>query len=445
MALFGTDGVRGVANKDLTAELALDLAVAAAHILAERGEFEGHRPRAIVGHDSRASGDFLEAAVCAGLASAGIDVYRVGIIPTPAVAYLVASTEADLGVMISASHNGAPDNGIKFFARGGGKLDDGLEEKIEARLGEPWDRPIGAGVGRIVFDEKAKDLYINHLLSTISTQFQGIKVVVDCANGAASLVAPDVLIRAGAEVVAINAEPNGMNINENSGSTDMASLIEKVRQVKADIGIAYDGDADRALAVDSDGNIIDGDFILAILALDLGEKLKKKKIVGTVMTNLGLINSMRENGIEVLTTSVGDRYVLEKMVADDLNLGGEQSGHIIIRDYANTGDGVLTALALIQVMAKSRKSLSELASVISRYPQVLINVAGVDKSKLDENVLIQRSVAEVEQFLGEKGRVLLRASGTEALVRVMVEAESAQSAEKFAQQLASLVNSELKL
>ncbi len=445
MALFGTDGVRGVANKDLTAELALDLAVAAAHILAERGEFEGHRPRAIVGHDSRASGDFLEAAVCAGLASAGIDVYRVGIIPTPAVAYLVASTEADLGVMISASHNGASDNGIKFFARGGGKLDDGLEEKIEARLGEPWDRPIGAGVGRIVFDEKARDLYINHLLSTISTPFQGIKVVVDCANGAASLVAPEVLIRAGAEVVAINAEPNGMNINENSGSTDMASLIEKVRRVKADIGIAYDGDADRALAVDSDGNIVDGDFILAILALDLGEKLKKKKIVGTVMTNLGLINSMRENGIEVLTTSVGDRYVLEKMVADDLNLGGEQSGHIIIRDYANTGDGVLTALALIQVMAKKSESLSKIASVISRYPQVLINVAGVDKSKLDENVLIQRSVAEVEEFLGEKGRVLLRASGTEALVRVMVEAESAESAEKFAQQLASLVNSELKL
>jgi phosphoglucosamine mutase len=445
MALFGTDGVRGVANKDLTAELALDLAVAAAHILAERGEFEGHRPRAIVGHDSRASGDFLEAAVCAGLASAGIDVYRVGIIPTPAVAYLVASTKADLGVMISASHNCAPDNGIKFFARGGGKLDDGLEEKIEARLGEPWDRPIGAGVGRIVFDEKARDLYINHLLSTISMPFQGIKVVVDCANGAASFVAPEVLIRAGAEVVAINAEPNGMNINENSGSTDMASLIEKVRQVKADIGIAYDGDADRALAVDSDGNIVDGDFILAILALDLGEKLKKKKIVGTVMTNLGLINSMRENGIEVLTTSVGDRYVLEKMVADDLNLGGEQSGHIIIRDYANTGDGVLTALALIQVMAKKSESLSKLASVISRYPQVLINVAGVDKSKLDENVLIQRSVAEVEEFLGEKGRVLLRASGTEALVRVMVEAESAESAEKFAQQLASLVNSELKL
>ncbi|MDA2985189.1 MAG: phosphoglucosamine mutase, partial [Actinomycetota bacterium] len=376
---------------------------------------------------------------------AGIDVYRVGIIPTPAVAYLVASTKADLGVMISASHNSAPDNGIKFFARGGGKLDDGLEEKIEARLGEPWDRPIGAGVGRIVFDEKARDLYINHLLSTISTPFQGIKVVVDCANGAASLVAPEVLIRAGAEVVAINAEPNGMNINENSGSTDMASLIEKVRRVKADIGIAYDGDADRALAVDSDGNIVDGDFILAILALDLGEKLKKKKIVGTVMTNLGLINSMRENGIEVLTTSVGDRYVLEKMVADDLNLGGEQSGHIIIRDYANTGDGVLTALALIQVMAKKSESLSKLASVISRYPQVLINVAGVDKSKLDENVLIQRSVAEVEEFLGEKGRVLLRASGTEALVRVMVEAESAESAEKFAQQLASLVNSELKL
>jgi phosphoglucosamine mutase len=443
MALFGTDGVRGVANKDLTAELALDLAVAAAHILAERGEFEGHRPKAIVGQDSRASGEFLEGAVCAGLASAGIDVYRVGVLPTPAVAYLVKSTGADLGVMISASHNPMPDNGIKFFARGGGKLDDALEERIEARLGEPWDRPVGSGVGRIIIDESAKEAYLEHLLSTVSGDLAGIKVVVDCANGAASFVAPDAYRRAGAEVVAIHAAPNGLNINDGCGSTHMDSLIAKVREVGADVGIAHDGDADRALLCDRDGILIDGDQILAALAIDMGERLSGKKVVGTVMSNLGFINAMKERGVEVVTTAVGDRYVLERMVAEGLNLGGEQSGHVILRDFANTGDGVLTGLQFLSAMARSKKSAAELASVVVKYPQVLINVKGVDRARLGEHAGIAAKVAEFEASLGERGRILLRASGTEPLIRVMVEAFEERVANEIASALADLVKAEL--
>ncbi len=444
MALFGTDGVRGVANKDLTAELALDLAVAAAHVLAERGEFAGHRPFAIVGQDSRASGEFLEAAVCAGLASAGIDVFRVGVLPTPAVAYLVASRGADLGVMISASHNPMPDNGIKFFARGGGKLDDALEERIEARLAEPWDRPVGDGVGRIIVDEDAREAYSEFLLASLGgSSLKGLKVVVDCANGAASFVAPDVYRRAGADVVAIHSSPNGLNINDGCGSTHMESLIAKVREVGADIGIAHDGDADRALMCDAAGEMIDGDQILAILALDLGERLAGKRVVGTVMSNLGFVNAMAEHGIEVVKTAVGDRYALERMLADGLNLGGEQSGHVIMRDFANTGDGVLTGLQVLRVLARSGKSAAELASVVTRYPQVLINVRGVDKAGLDGHEGLRAKVAEFEAHLGERGRVLLRASGTEPLVRVMVEAAEESVAAEVAGSLAEFVAKEL--
>ncbi len=447
MALFGTDGVRGLANVDLTAELAVDLAIAAAHVLGDVGEFAGHKPRAIVGRDSRASGEFLEAAVCAGLASAGVDVYRVGILPTPAIAYLVASTGADLGVMISASHNPMPDNGIKFFARGGGKLDDKLEARIEAHLGEPWDRPRGKDVGRIIIDTDARQSYIAHLLTTITSNFNGIKVVIDCANGAASFVAPEVLRNAGAEVIAISHTPNGLNINENCGSTHLESLIEKVKEVKADIGIAHDGDADRTLAVDHEGNVVDGDFILAILAQSLLARgtLAKKTVVGTVMTNLGFLKAMEKAGISVLKTPVGDRYVLEKMVAENLTLGGEQSGHIILRDFANTGDGALTALHLIQEMARSKKSLKELAATMVRYPQVLINVSSVSKEKLESNNKIAEAVASIESILGKTGRVLLRASGTEPLIRVMVEAESQNDADRFAREIAALVKSELAL
>ncbi|MFM1796562.1 MAG: hypothetical protein RL733_343 [Actinomycetota bacterium] len=443
MALFGTDGVRGVANVDLTAELAVDLAVAAAHVLADLGEFAGHRPKAIVGQDSRASGEFLEAAVCAGLASAGIDVYRVGVLPTPAIAYLVNSTGADLGVMISASHNPMPDNGIKFFARGGGKLDDSLEAKIEARLGEPWDRPTGKEVGRIIVDDTARETYLNHLLSSIQTNFQGLRIVVDCANGAASFVAPEMLRRAGAEVVAISSAPNGLNINENCGSTHLENLIAKVKSEKADLGIAHDGDADRVLAIDHEGSVIDGDYILGILAQHT--ELPTKTVVGTVMTNLGLIRALESAGIKFVATPVGDRYVLEEMVAGGHTLGGEQSGHIIMRKFANTGDGLLTALHLISEVARSKKSLKELAAFMSRYPQLLINVSGVAKDKLASNQRIAAAVQEVENQLGKTGRVLLRKSGTEPLVRVMIEAEDAALAQQLAESLAALVKSELAL
>lgn len=439
MALFGTDGVRGVANRDLTAELALDLAVAAAHVLAEVGAISKNRPVAIVGQDSRASGEFLEAAIVAGLASAGVDVYKVGVLPTPAIAHLVASTGADLGVMISASHNPMPDNGIKFFAKGGGKLDDALEAAIEARLNEPWDRPIGREVGRVIVDESAAERYIFHLLSSLTTNLAGVKVVVDCANGAASEVAPEVYARAGAEVIAISSKPNGLNINENCGSTHLENLIAEVKKHGADLGIAHDGDADRALAIDATGKVIDGDFILAILA----KEWKVKTVVGTVMTNLGFIKAMSEVGISFEKTPVGDRYVLEKMLATGHKLGGEQSGHIIMRDFANTGDGLLTALQLMSVMARNKKPLAELAKVMARFPQVLINVENVSKEKLESSKAIAVAISEYEAKLGTSGRILLRASGTEPLVRVMVEAESQNVAEEIAQKLASLVRLEL--
>ncbi len=441
MALFGTDGVRGLANRDLTAELALDLAVAAAHILGEAGAFTGHRPKAIVGQDSRASGDFLEAAVIAGLASAGVDVYRVGILPTPAIAHLVAESGADLGVMISASHNPMPDNGIKFFSKGGGKLDDALEAAIEARLNEPWERPTGANVGRVVLDESASERYLFHLLSSLSISLQGLKVVVDCANGASSEVAPEAYVRAGAEVTAISNNPTGWNINENCGSTHLENLIAKVKEVGADIGIAHDGDADRCLAIDAAGNVIDGDFIMAILAAHW----QVPTVVGTVMSNLGFIKAMQKNGISVETTSVGDRYVLEKMLADDHHLGGEQSGHIIMRKFANTGDGVLTALQLMQTMVASQQSLADLSKVMKRYPQVLINVKNVNKSALETSETIKGHILSMEEELAETGRILVRASGTESLVRVMVEAESEAQAEQIAHKLAEIVRSELEI
>ena len=445
MALFGTDGVRGLANRDLTAELALDLSVAAAHVLAEKGAFAGHRPKAIVGQDSRASGEFLESAVVAGLASAGIDVYRVGVLPTPAVAYLVAETGADLGVMISASHNPMPDNGIKFFAKGGGKLDDALEAAVEARMGEEWERPIGASVGRVINDESAGERYIYHLLNSLSTSLHGLKIVVDCANGASSRVAPKAYIRAGAQVTAIHASPNGLNINDNCGSTHMESLIAKVKEIGADLGIAHDGDADRCLAVDHEGTVVDGDFIMAILATAWKNegRLKQDTIVGTVMSNLGFIKAMADAGISVPTTAVGDRYVLEKMIASDFNLGGEQSGHIIMRDYANTGDGLLTAIQLMQIVAVTGKSLKELSSVMQRFPQSLINVKDVKKEKLESSELIKSHIAKKESELGARGRILVRPSGTESLVRVMVEAETVDEAEAIAGEIAALVRSEL--
>jgi phosphoglucosamine mutase len=446
MALFGTDGVRGVANVDLTAELAVDLAIAAAHVLGEIGAFTGHRPKAIVGQDSRASGDFLEAAVVAGLTSAGVDVYRVGVLPTPAVAFLVKESGADLGVMISASHNPMPDNGIKFFAKGGDKLADQVEAQIEARLGEPWDRPTGLNVGRIIFDEDAKERYVTHLLSTVSTKLAGLKIVVDCANGASSVVAPLAYERAGASVTAISATPTGWNINENCGSNHLDNLINEVKKSGADLGIAHDGDADRCLLIADNGEVIDGDYILNILATSYmaSNKLNKKTVVGTVMSNLGFIKSMEKLGINFEKTAVGDRYVLEKMLESDYTLGGEQSGHIIMREFSNTGDGLLTALQVMQVVAQSKKSLLDLAKTMEKYPQVLINVKDVAKERLESSVKIKEAILESEKELAGAGRVLVRASGTESLVRVMVEANDLKLTQKIADSLAQLVRSELK-
>ena len=443
MSLFGTDGIRGLANVDLTAELALDVAVAAAHILVENSN---DRPRAIVGQDSRASGEFLEAAVVAGLTSAGVDVYRVGVVPTPAVAYLVASTGADLGVMISASHNPMPDNGIKLFQRGGEKLADEVEALVEARIGEPWQRPTGAAVGRVINGDQLVDKYIEHLLSTIDVSLNGLKVVVDCANGASSFTAPAALSRAGAEVIAIANTPDGWNINDGVGSTHLEFLRSAVLKNGADVGIAHDGDADRCLAIDATGAEIDGDVIMAILAKGFKSqgKLKANTIVGTVMSNLGFMHAMAEAGIEVVTTAVGDRYVLEAMLQSDFNLGGEQSGHVIMRDYANTGDGLLTALQLLAEVKRSGQTLQELSRVMVRFPQVLINVKNVAKERLASSTAIADAVKAAETELGSNGRVLLRASGTEPLVRVMVEAQSDAVAQGVATKLAQVVETELK-
>ena len=442
--LFGTDGVRGVANKDLTAELALDLSVAAAHILAEKGTFAGHRPRAIVGRDTRVSGEFLEAAVVAGLASAGVDVYRVGVLPTPAVAHLVNVTGADLGVMISASHNPMPDNGIKFFAKGGVKLDDALEDAIEARLNEPWERPVGNAVGRVIDDNTAAEKYLAHVIGTVDQKFNGLKIVIDGANGAASYVSPQAFRALGAEVIEVATSPDGFNINEGVGSTHIDQLAAKVLAEKADMGFAHDGDADRCLAVDHAGNIIDGDQIMAILALSMKERglLSKNTVVATVMSNLGFMRAMKAAGVSVISADVGDRYVLEEMRQGDFNLGGEQSGHLILADHAETGDGVLTALHLTAAVKRSGRSLAELASVCTRYPQVLINVSGVDRTRVGE---MNSAVAAAESELGESGRVLLRPSGTEPVVRVMVEAAEVAVAERVALALADEVRAALSL
>jgi len=447
--LFGTDGVRGKANEALTAELALSLSVAAAHVLDEGGQFTGDPPLALVGRDPRASGEFLEAAVVAGLASAGVNVLRLGILPTPGVAFLTEACSADLGVMLSASHNPMPDNGIKFFARGGNKLDDELEDTIESRLTEVWARPTGASVGRVSVDESLVENYVAHLVNSLDrpVSLEGITVVVDCANGAAFQAAPAAFEAQGAKVRRIHAEPDGININENCGSTHMDSLREAVLAEHADLGIALDGDADRCLAVDTFGRIVDGDQILAILALALREqsRLKNDTIVATVMSNLGLINAMRGAGITVQQAKVGDRYVLEAMKAGGFTLGGEQSGHIVMLEHATTGDGVLTALHLMNRMATSGQSLAQLASVMTRLPQVLINVPDVDKSRAATDPELIAAVSKAQAELGDSGRVLLRPSGTESLVRVMVEAETYETANGVAHRLADIVKASLAL
>ncbi|MEU0808818.1 phosphoglucosamine mutase [Streptomyces sp. NPDC005970] len=448
--LFGTDGVRGVANADLTAEMALGLSVAAAHVLAEAGTFEGHRPMAVVGRDPRASGEFLEAAVVAGLASAGVDVLRVGVLPTPAVAFLTGERGADLGVMLSASHNPMPDNGIKFFARGGHKLADELEDRIENTYrahasGEPWDRPTGTGVGRVRDYDEGLDKYVAHLLGVLPNRLDGLKIVIDGAHGAAARVSPEAFTRAGAEVITIGTEPDGLNINDGYGSTHLDPLRAAVVEHGAHLGIAHDGDADRCLAVDAAGEEVDGDQILAVLALAMREAgtLRENTVVGTVMSNLGFKLAMRREGVELVQTAVGDRYVLEEMKEHGYALGGEQSGHVIVLDHATTGDGTLTGLLLAARVAATGRTLADLAGVMERLPQVLINVRDVDKSRVASSAELAAAVTDAERELGETGRVLLRPSGTEPVVRVMVEAADIDQARSVAGRLADAVKSAL--
>ncbi|GAA1784291.1 MULTISPECIES: phosphoglucosamine mutase [Leucobacter] len=444
--LFGTDGVRGLAGVDVTAELALGLAQSAAFVLGRDARTESRRATAIVARDPRVSGEFIAAAVAAGLASAGVDVLDAGVIPTPAAAYLVADTGADFGVMVSASHNPAPDNGIKFFAAGGRKLADEIEDEIEAAMQRPHAGTTGREVGRIRRFADAEDRYVVHLLGTLEgVRLDGLHVVLDCAHGAAAGISPEVFSDAGAKVTVIGNDPDGFNINDGIGSTHLEQLIETVRSTGADLGIAHDGDADRCLAVDADGAVVDGDRIMAILALSMAGrgKLEQNTLVATVMSNLGLKLAMSDNGIDVIETGVGDRYVLEAINAHGYSLGGEQSGHVIMSEHATTGDGILTGLHIAAEIARTGKPLSELAKCMTVYPQVLVNVRGVDRTGVHGDAVLEQAVRQAEMVLGAKGRVLLRPSGTEPVVRVMVEAEHVDQAQQLADDLAAVVKERL--
>lgn len=441
--LFGTDGVRGVANQDLTAELAVALGAAAARRLIRTGATR--RRVAVVGRDPRASGEMLEAAVIAGLTSEGVDALRVGVLPTPAVAYLTSAYDADFGVMISASHNPMPDNGIKIFGPGGLKLDDATEDRIEELVRQgPGHRPTGAGIGRIVDAEDALERYLRHVGKAATTRLDGLTVVVDCAHGAASTAAPDAYRAAGATVVPIHAEPDGLNINDGCGSTHMETLRAAVVSHGADLGLAHDGDADRCLAVAADGTVIDGDAIMVVLALAMQEagELASDTLVATVMSNLGLHLAMRAAGVQVRTTGVGDRYVLEELRAGEFSLGGEQSGHIVLPAFGTTGDGIVTGLRLMARMAQTRRSLAALAEPMQTLPQVLINVEVTDKAAVAQAQSVQDAVAQAEAELGDTGRILLRPSGTEQMVRVMVEAADEDTARQLAARVAESVSAQ---
>lgn len=448
--LFGTDGVRGLANRELTADLALGLAQSAAFVLmhgrrADERREKGKRPVAVLARDPRISGEFLASAVAAGLASSGIDVLDAGVLPTPACAFLIKDIDADFGVMISASHNPAPDNGIKFFSHGGVKLPDEVEDRIEEHLGIEKLLPTGSEVGRIRRFADAEDRYALHLLSSLPHRLDGIHVVIDCAHGAAAAVSPQVFADAGATITVIGNEPNGNNINDGVGSTHLDLLAAKVLEVGADVGIAHDGDADRCLAVDAEGNAIDGDYIMAILAISMKERghLPDNTLVATVMSNLGLHRAMAAHDITVVETAVGDRYVVEALAAGGHSLGGEQSGHVIMSEFGTTGDGVLTGLHLVAEMARTGKSLNELAGVMTVYPQILVNVRGVDHRAMHGNTVIETAVAEASLELADSGRVLLRPSGTEPMVRVMVEAADQATADRLAHAIADVVKAEL--
>ncbi|MDY3127170.1 MAG: phosphoglucosamine mutase [Corynebacterium sp.] len=441
--LFGTDGVRGLANKKLTPILAMKLGQAAAEVLTANRESYELRPTAIIGRDPRVSGEMLDAAMAAGLASRGVDVVRVGVLPTPAIAFLTDDYGANLGVMISASHNPMPDNGIKFFSAGGKKLPDSVEDEIQAAMEKLSETgPTGSKLGRIISEAPdARSRYLKHLAEAVPVDLSGIKVVVDAANGAASKVAPAAYRAAGAEVIAIHDKPNAFNINEDCGSTHIAVAQAAVQEFGADLALSHDGDADRCLAVDAEGNVVDGDQIMALLAVGMknDNNLRFNTLVATVMSNLGLKIAMKAQGISITETKVGDRYVVEELNRGNYSLGGEQSGHIVLPDECTTGDGTLTGLSIMAQMAKSGKTLKELASVMTTLPQVLINVPVSDKNAIMDNVDVQSALAEAEHELGESGRVLLRASGTEEFFRVMVEAAEQEQARKVAGRLAAVV------
>ncbi|HHX46920.1 MULTISPECIES: phosphoglucosamine mutase [Brevibacterium] len=447
--LFGTDGVRGLANRDITAKLALQLSVAGSRVLARDWKGE-KRPFAVVGRDTRVSGEFLSAALSAGIASTGVDVLDAGMLPTPGIAQVVKDTGAAFGVVISASHNPMPDNGIKFFAAGGTKLDDAVEDEILEIFDQDWDRPTGSAVGRISRYPAAADEYTEHLVRCVDAEnvrpLSGLKVVVDCAHGAASIVGPAALRQAGAEVIVSAAEPDGFNINDGVGSTHLEPLQRLVVETQSDLGVAFDGDADRCLAVDSLGRVVNGDQVMGILAIGLKElgELRGNTLVTTVMSNLGLTQAMEKYGIKTVQTAVGDRYVLERMIADGYALGGEQSGHVLMLDHGTTGDGVQTALHLMKRMADAKRTLADLAAEIPQLPQALVNVKGVDKNNVD-HPQVAAEVAAVEAELADTGRVLLRASGTEPLIRVMVEAATEDAATAQAERLAASVKEHLAL
>jgi len=443
--LFGTDGVRGVANTELTPELAFRLGRTATAYFGRQSE----RPLLIVGRDTRISGQMLEAALSAGICSAGGEAVNVGVIPTPAVAYLARTLGAQAGVVISASHNPYPDNGIKFFAGNGNKLPDAVEAEMEELvLAEPDQlvRPSGDHVGTIKNRHDLSSAYIDHAVSTVKESFKGLKIVVDCANGSAYEVAPVVLKRLGAEVVVLNHQPSGCNINRECGSTHLDGIKAAVISHKADFGIAYDGDADRCLAVDEKGNVVDGDKIMCICALELMRqgKLKDNTLVATVMSNIGLHQAIKRMGGKSVVTGVGDRYVLEAMNANGYSLGGEQSGHIIFSEHCTTGDGIVTSLQLIAAIVKSGNKLSEMAALMTTFPQLLVNVRVGCKDGWQDNAAICAAIRAAEDELGENGRVLVRPSGTEPLIRVMAEGPEIDSLEQLVHQVADTIRKELK-
>lgn len=442
--MFGTDGVRGVANVELTPELAFKLGYAAAKYFSR----EGSAPKIIIGRDTRRSGQMLEAALAAGICSAGGNAHLLGVMPTPAVSFLTSVVKANAGVVISASHNPFEDNGIKFFSRTGHKLPDAVEDEIEAIVKTPIDYSkavSGSSVGSIVHEDNLAELYIKHILGTAYADLKGLKVVMDCSNGANSQIAPVILRSLGAEVITIFNEPNGININNGCGSTHLEALQQKVVEVGAHVGIANDGDADRCLAVDENGDTLDGDQIMLICALELmkRKKLQDNMLVVTVMSNVGLHQAMKTHGGKTCKTAVGDRYVLEEMLKHNYSIGGEQSGHIIFSEFAKTGDGILTAVQLLCAIVKNNKSLSELGSVMTKYPQVLLNVRVKNKNGWQEKAAIQEVIKKYQDELDENGQILVRASGTEPLIRVMAEGPNQERLEQIASAIGEVVVAEL--